>query len=89
MKSFHYKQNSFKLKNQNAKNVYSSSVPLKYSAPFFEFNGSQVLLFRDCESVYSSLSVDNHTILSTFRNLIGQCTQNLARPLHPSRQNMT
>ena len=56
MKSFHYKQKSFKLKNQNAKNVYSSSVPLKYSAPFLEFNVSQVLLFRDCESVYSSLS---------------------------------
>ena len=51
----------------------------------------QILLFSIDESVYSPLSINNHTTYFTFiiRNLIGQCTQNLARPLHPSRQNMT
>ena len=51
----------------------------------------QILLFSIDESVCSPLSINNHTTYFTFkiRNLIGQCTQNLARPLHPSRQNMT
>ena len=51
----------------------------------------QILLFSIDESVYSPLSINNHTTYFTFiiRNLIGQCTQNLARQLHPSRQNMT